>query len=106
MVRPIIRSKNPTSARQASQRKSRPACGSQGSTGYTGKFLICRNRKLREKEQNMFTIAADRLPAQGGIDPILKLIDRNPEDKCDEGREALAVVNGNSSVSERSRWQV
>jgi hypothetical protein len=59
-----------------------------------------------EKEQNMFTITADRLPAQGGIDPTLKLIDRNPEDKCDEGREALAVVNGNSSVSERSRWQV
>jgi hypothetical protein len=42
----------------------------------------------------MFTITADRLPAQGGIDPTLKLIDRNPEDKCDEGREALAVVNG------------
>jgi hypothetical protein len=33
-----------------------------------------------EKEQNTFTITVDKLPAQAGIDPILKLIDRNPDD--------------------------
>ena len=44
-----------------------------------GKFLYLQKQKI-EKEQNTFTITVDRLPAQAGIDPILKLIDRNPDD--------------------------
>lgn len=44
-----------------------------------GKFLYLQKYKI-EKEQNTFTITVDKLPAQAGIDPILKLIDRNPDD--------------------------
>jgi ABC-2 type transport system permease protein len=44
-----------------------------------GKFLYLRKQKI-EKEQNTFTITVDGVPAQAGIDPILKLIDRNPDD--------------------------
>jgi ABC-type transport system involved in multi-copper enzyme maturation permease subunit len=44
-----------------------------------GKFLYLQKQKI-EKEQNTFTITVDKLPAQAGIDPILKLIDRNPDD--------------------------
>ena len=44
-----------------------------------GKFLYLQKQKI-EKEQNTFTVTVDKLPAQVGIDPILKLIDRNPDD--------------------------
>jgi ABC-2 type transport system permease protein len=44
-----------------------------------GKFLYLQKQKI-DKEQNTFTITVDKLPAQAGIDPILKLIDRNPDD--------------------------
>jgi aminopeptidase N len=44
-----------------------------------GKFLYLQKQKI-EKEQNTFTITVDKPPAQAGIDPILKLIDRNPDD--------------------------
>jgi ABC-2 type transport system permease protein len=44
-----------------------------------GRFLYLQKQKI-EKEQNTFTITVDKLPAQAGIDPILKLIDRNPDD--------------------------
>ncbi len=44
-----------------------------------GKFLYLQKHKI-EKEKNTFTITVDKLPAQAGIDPILKLIDRNPDD--------------------------
>jgi ABC-2 type transport system permease protein len=44
-----------------------------------GKFLYLQKHKI-ESEQNSFTITVDKLPAQAGIDPILKLIDRNPDD--------------------------
>jgi ABC-2 type transport system permease protein len=44
-----------------------------------GKFLYLQKQKI-EKEQTTFTITVDKLPAQAGIDPILKLIDRNPDD--------------------------
>jgi ABC-2 type transport system permease protein len=44
-----------------------------------GKFLYLQKQKI-EKEQSAFTITVDSVPAQAGIDPILKLIDRNPDD--------------------------
>jgi ABC-2 type transport system permease protein len=43
------------------------------------KFLYLQKQKI-EKEQTTFTITVDKVPAQAGIDPILKLIDRNPDD--------------------------
>ena len=50
-----------------------------GVTDSQGKFLYLQKQKI-EKEQNTFTITVDKPPAQAGIDPILKLIDRNPDD--------------------------
>jgi ABC-2 type transport system permease protein len=44
-----------------------------------GKFLYLQKQKI-EKEENTFTVTVDSVPAQAGIDPILKLIDRNPDD--------------------------
>ena len=44
-----------------------------------GNFLYLQKQKI-EKEDNTITITVDKLPAQAGIDPILKLIDRNPDD--------------------------
>ncbi len=33
-----------------------------------------------EQQRQEFTITVDKLPAQAGIDPLIKLIDRNPDD--------------------------
>jgi ABC-type transport system involved in multi-copper enzyme maturation permease subunit len=37
------------------------------------------HREKITQEQNDYTITVDKLPAEAGIDPILKLIDRNPD---------------------------
>ena len=39
-----------------------------------------RLEQMIDKEQAQFTFAVDKLPAQAGIDPLYKLIDRNPDD--------------------------
>ncbi len=44
-----------------------------------GKFLYLQKQKI-EQEQQDFTVTVDRLPSQAGIDPLIKLIDRNPDD--------------------------
>ena len=44
-----------------------------------GKFLYLQKQKI-EQEQQEFTVTVDKLPAQAGIDPLIKLIDRNPDD--------------------------
>jgi len=44
-----------------------------------GKFLYLQKQKI-EQEQQEFTVNLDKLPAQAGIDPLIKLIDRNPDD--------------------------
>jgi ABC-2 type transport system permease protein len=44
-----------------------------------GKFLYLQKQKIEQERQD-FTLTVDRLPAQAGIDPLIKLIDRNPDD--------------------------
>jgi hypothetical protein len=44
-----------------------------------GKFLYLQKHKI-EQERQQFTVAVDKLPARAGIDPVIKLIDRNPDD--------------------------
>jgi ABC-2 type transport system permease protein len=43
-----------------------------------GKFLYLQKQKI-EQEHQEFTVTVDKLPAQAGIDPLIKLIDRNPD---------------------------
>jgi len=44
-----------------------------------GKYLYLQKQMI-DKEQAQFTLTVDKLPAQAGIDPLDKLIDRNPDD--------------------------
>jgi ABC-type transport system involved in multi-copper enzyme maturation permease subunit len=44
-----------------------------------GNFLYLQKRKI-EKERTELTLMVDKLPAKAGIDPLNKLIDRNPDD--------------------------
>lgn len=44
-----------------------------------GKFLYLLKQKIDQEHQD-FTVTVDKLPAQAGIDPLIKLIDRNPDD--------------------------
>jgi ABC-2 type transport system permease protein len=44
-----------------------------------GNYLYLQRQKI-EKERTELTLVVDQLPAKAGIDPLNKLIDRNPED--------------------------
>ena len=44
-----------------------------------GKFLYLQKQKIEQEHQD-FIVTVDKLPAQAGIDPLIKLIDRNPDD--------------------------
>jgi len=44
-----------------------------------GNYLYLQKQKI-EKERTNITLVVDRLPAKAGIDPLNKLIDRDPED--------------------------
>ena len=44
-----------------------------------GNYLYLQKHKV-EQQQQEFTITVDKLPIQAGIDPLIKLIDRNPDD--------------------------
>jgi ABC-2 type transport system permease protein len=44
-----------------------------------GNYLYLQKQKI-EKDQTGLTVIVDKEPAQAGIDPLNKLIDRNPED--------------------------
>jgi hypothetical protein len=44
-----------------------------------GHYLYLQKQKI-EKDQTELTVIVDKQPAQAGIDPLNKLIDRNPED--------------------------
>jgi hypothetical protein len=50
-----------------------------GVIGADGKYLYLQKHKI-EQEKTELTIVVDKPPAQAGIDPVDKLIDRNPED--------------------------
>ena len=50
-----------------------------------GNYLYLQKHKI-EQEQQEFTVTVDKVPSQAGIDPLIKLIDRNPDDN-------LAKVN-------------
>jgi len=44
-----------------------------------GKFLYLAKQKIEQEHQD-FTVTVDQLPSQAGIDPLIKLVDRNPDD--------------------------
>ena len=44
-----------------------------------GKYLYLQKHKM-EQEKTEITVTVDKLPAKAGIDPVDKLIDRNPDD--------------------------
>ena len=44
-----------------------------------GKYLYLQRQKI-EQEKTELTLVVDKVPAQAGIDPLDKLIDRNPDD--------------------------
>jgi hypothetical protein len=44
-----------------------------------GKFLYLQKQKIEQEHQD-FTVTVDHQPSQAGIDPLIKLIDRNPDD--------------------------
>ena len=44
-----------------------------------GRCLYLQKQKI-EKDRTQITLVVDKLPAQAGIDPLNKLIDRNPQD--------------------------
>lgn len=44
-----------------------------------GNFLYLHKHKIEEERQE-FTVTVDRVPSEAGIDPLIKLIDRNPDD--------------------------
>ena len=44
-----------------------------------GKYLYLQKHKI-DQQRKEFTVTVDKVPAQAGIDPLNKLIDRNPDD--------------------------
>jgi len=44
-----------------------------------GNFLYLEKHAIKQEHED-FTLTVDKLPAQAGIDPLIKLIDRNPDD--------------------------
>jgi len=44
-----------------------------------GKFLYLQKQKIEQEHQD-FTVTVDQVPSQAGIDPLIKLVDRNPDD--------------------------
>jgi hypothetical protein len=44
-----------------------------------GKFLYLQKQKI-DQDKSDFTVTVDKLPAKAGIDPVGKLITRNPDD--------------------------
>jgi len=44
-----------------------------------GKLLYLQKQKIDQEHQE-FAVMVDKLPAEAGIDPLIKLIDRNPDD--------------------------
>jgi ABC-2 type transport system permease protein len=48
-----------------------------------GNFLYLEKQTIDQEHQD-FTVTVDQLPAEAGIDPLIKLIDRNPDDNLTE----------------------
>jgi hypothetical protein len=44
-----------------------------------GKFLYLQKQKIDQEHQD-FAVTVDQLPSRAGIDPLIKLVDRNPDD--------------------------
>ena len=44
-----------------------------------GKFLYLQKQKIEQEHQD-FTVTVDQVPTHAGIDPLIKLVDRNPDD--------------------------
>ena len=44
-----------------------------------GKFLYLQKQKIEQEHQD-FIVTVDGVPGQAGIDPLVKLVDRNPDD--------------------------
>jgi hypothetical protein len=45
----------------------------------SGNYLYLQKHKI-EQERQEFTVTVDKLPSRAGVDPLIKLIDRNPDD--------------------------
>jgi ABC-2 type transport system permease protein len=45
----------------------------------SGHYLYLQKHKIEQPQQE-FTVTVDKVPGSAGIDPLIKLIDRNPED--------------------------
>jgi ABC-2 type transport system permease protein len=43
------------------------------------KYLYLQKQKIEQQRQE-FTETVDKVPTRAGIDPLIKLIDRNPDD--------------------------
>jgi ABC-2 type transport system permease protein len=48
-----------------------------------GNYLYLQKHKI-EQERQEFTVTVNKVPSQAGIDPLIKLIDRNPDDNVTE----------------------
>jgi len=48
-----------------------------------GNYLYLQKHKI-EQERQEFTVTVDKVPSQAGVDPLIKLIDRNPDDNLAE----------------------
>jgi hypothetical protein len=44
-----------------------------------GKFLYLQKQKI-DQERQEFTVTVNKVPSEAGVDPLIKLIDRNPDD--------------------------
>ena len=45
----------------------------------SGKYLYLQRHKINQERTDL-TVTVDKVPASAGIDPVDKLIDRNPDD--------------------------
>jgi ABC-2 type transport system permease protein len=48
-----------------------------------GNYLYLQKHKI-DQERQEFTVTVDKVPSHAGIDPLIKLIDRNPDDNLAE----------------------
>jgi ABC-2 type transport system permease protein len=51
-----------------------------------GNFLYLQKQKIEQEHQD-FTVTVDKMPARAGIDPLIKLIDRNPDDNLTDAKK-------------------
>jgi hypothetical protein len=68
-----------------------------------GKFLYLQKHKI-EQEHQEFTVTVDKVPSEAGIDPLIKLIDRNPDDNIVTARKQQGVSSFSRVNQRRFRF--